>query len=186
MSFLRNFNGDINGVLLKAMQLNSKDIRNEWNANDVDGKAKLETHLSYNNDKSVATYEASGQKAWLLEHGSGSKMDDANENPDLPAYKHSEYWNNEREGTEIRTRPKLPMYKDLDNVPHHGSGVGMPHGINIEESQWHFHKDYKAIEPLHVMKQIIMGDTAINKMMEDAILDSVDAEIDRAMTGAML
>ena len=177
---------DLTGVLRNYGNKNCADIRNEWDGHAIDGNSEVQCATSHEESKDVLKYEASGQKAWLLEHGSGSKMDDASQNPDLPAYKHSEYWNNEREGTEIRTRPKLPMYKDLDNVPHHGSGVGMPHGINIEESQWHFHKNYKAIEPLHVMKQIIMGDTAINRMMEEAILDAVDAEVNRVITGAML
>ena len=66
-----------------------------------------------------------------------------------------------------------------------GSGVGMPHGINIEESQWHFHKNYKAIEPLHVMKQIVMGDTAMNKQMEDRILLYVGIDVENAIAEAM-
>jgi len=177
---------DYSDILDKYGEKNCKDIENEWYAHsDVQGEQSIEHKTFYTKGKTILFYIASGQRPWLLEHGSGSKMDDATENPSLPAYKSSEYWNNEREGTEIRTRPRLPMYKDLDNHEHKGSGVGMPHGINIEESQWHFHKNYKAIEPLHVMKQIVMGDTAMNKQMEDRILLYVGIDVENAIAEAM-
>lgn len=188
MSNLEHFDSKLEAILRRTTQLNREDIRREWDSKSVDGNADLDTRVDKLDEDDVffMVYTASGQKAWLLEHGSGSKMDNENQNPDLASYKHSSFWNNEREGTEIRTRPRSPMYKDLDGIKHHGSGIEMPHGINVEESQWHFHKSYKAIEPLHVMKEIVMGDTAINRMMSDAIEDLIVSGIDRAVTGATL
>lgn len=175
---------DFTRILKKYGDKNCLDIEHEWlSHNNVDGGQNIRCKAVHGDGKDVLTYEAWGQRAWLLEHGSGTKMDDASKNPDLPAYKQSAYWNPEREGTEIRTRPRSPMYRDLDDNLHQGSGIGMPHGINVEESTWHFHKTYRSIEPLHIIKEAVTGDTVTNKMMEAAVLDEVDKACDRAMRG---
>ena len=175
---------DFTEILRNFGNKNCADIRSEWNGHEVDGESRVQCAASHNDVKDVLRYEAWGQKAWLLEHGSGKKMDDATVNPDLIDYKnYYKYWNPERETTEIRTRPRNPVYYDLDDNPHHGSGKGMPHGFDVEESGWHFHDNYHSIEPLHIIRGIVMGDTALNRMMEEAILDEVGKAFDRAIGG---
>lgn len=175
---------DFTSVLKKYGDKNCRDIEQSWlSHSDVNGEQNIKCKTAHADGKDVLTYEAWGQRAWLLEHGSGKKMDDASKNPDLPAYKQSEYWNTERENTEIRSRPRSPKYKDLDNNPHQGSGVGMPHGVDVEESKWHFHRLMHSIEPLHIIKETVTGDTATNRLMEAAVLDEIDKAVGRAMKG---
>lgn len=174
---------DIKDILLNYMTKHGYRIVSEWHKDFMtEGNAQLKIESIQTKRGVRGLYVAWGQKAWIMEHGKGSKMDDESANPDLASYKHSKYWNTEREGTEIRSRHRSVNgqgwgYLDLDNNKHRGSGMGMPHGINVEEQGGRFHG---AVEPLparHVIKEEITKDNAIDKAMLD--------EIDSVMTGAV-
>lgn len=178
-----NINDDIesclNALFNDTQKRHAENIRREWDGriDDIPGEAHLS--LIENNVGKGArsvTYKAWGQRAWIDEFGSGSLMD--KENPYLPAYKSSKYWNKEREDTEIRTRhrqvPGLEFdghkfgYLDLDDNPHRGSGIGMPHGINIETSTGRFHGAVRPHLPRHTVREEVTGQGSEDVVMTDA------------------
>ena len=158
-------------ALLANGKKNASDIRNEWNGRgDIEGNAELTVAITKNTpDEVVMTYAASGQKAWINEYGSGSKMDTSN--PFLAEYKASSRWNPERKGNEIRTRHGV--YYDLDGNPHVGSDLGGESGLNAE---W-LNKPVKAHEPKHTMKEVITGNTAYNEQLKEDLLNNFGATI---------
>lgn len=171
------------------------DIKSEWNRfPNIVGNADISFKITKDDFDFVAgVFSAEGQKMWMLEHGSGSRMDNEEENPDLADYKRSEYWNKERghgfgsspSGTEIRTRAKMPMYSDLDNNYHHGSGAAMPHGLNAEWSM-NGRNTQKVIpvEPQHIIKETLApssGSSARIRKFEDDIYAALGEMVDIAV-----
>ena len=110
------------GIMADIRSDRSKHKRPEGNA-EIDFQIVKDDY-----DVVRGEYTAQGQKMWILEHGSGSKMDDEKENPDLPDYKRSELWNKERgkppgndeSSNEIRSRGP---YYDLDGNFHEGASI---------------------------------------------------------------
>lgn len=170
----------LSDIVSRYAEKNMADIRNEWSKENVKGNAEIRFKITREDVFGVTgQYEASGQKAWIVEHGSGSLMDDASENPGLSQYKSSKYWNDEREGTEIRTR--TGEYSDLDDNMHTGSGLGGSHGLNAEKLRGG--RKVVPHEPRHVLKETLTSNTVINLQMKDAILrfvgDTVKTEMRR-------
>ena len=64
----------------------ARTIENKYgNSQGVEGNATASSDLPFISEGNVVTYiRAQGQKAWILEYGSGSKADQ--ENPGLDAY----------------------------------------------------------------------------------------------------
>lgn len=176
------------------------DIRSEWSRfPNVPGNADITFRIK-NDDYNTVTgeYAATGQKMWILEHGSGSKMDKEDKNPDLAEYKRSELWNPERgkepgadpSGTEIRTRPRSVNgqgwgYLDLDLNKRRGSGAAMPHGLNAEWSMKGL-GSHRAVpqEPQHIIHDTLIppeGTSARVKAMEDEMYLVLGNVIDRAI-----
>lgn len=168
------------------------DIRNEWDSYGRDaGNAEISFKITKDEAGEVAgEYTAKGQKMWILEHGSGSKMDDEKENPGLADYKQSELWNKERgknpgadpSGNEIRSRGP---YQDLDGNWHEGSSMAMPHGLNLEWETVGNGKPWSKVTPRkghHIVRDNVAppeGTSARIKAMEDEIFFALGNAIDR-------
>ncbi|BAL85102.1 hypothetical protein SELR_pSRC300290 (plasmid) [Selenomonas ruminantium subsp. lactilytica TAM6421] len=183
---------ELANVMQKTARGIMDDIRSDWSKHKrPEGNAEIDFHIVKDDyDVVRGEYVASGQKMWILEHGSGSKMDNAKENPDLPAYKRSELWNKERgkppgndeSGTEIRTRGP---YQDLDGNWHQGSSAAMPHGLNLEWQTAGGGKPWAKVRPIegqHIVKENVTassGKSARIAVMEDDIFNALGAMADR-------
>lgn len=172
------------------------DIRSEWGHFPRDtGNAEISFRITKDEAEEVCgEYTAKGQKMWLLEHGSGSKMDDEQENPGLAEYKQSGSWNPERgkppgndpSGHEIRSRGP---YYDLDGNFHEGSSMAMPHGLNLEWETAGHGKPWAKVAPRkgnHIVRDNVApkeGTSARMTAMEDEIAfalgNMIDSEVRR-------
>lgn len=165
---------EVANVINRYAQKNVAEIEQQWDGSRIEGDAEISFDITVDTPQLVVgEYRASGQKAWILEHGSGSHMDDKEENPGLPAYQSSDLWNTERENTEIRTRQGA--YLDLDRQPRMGSGIGGEHGINAEKMN---HGQISIAEnPRHIVKETVKLTTARNLEMKQGIIDAVGDDI---------
>lgn len=146
--------------LLSTANKICSDVKNDWATfSNVAGEAEIRTTIprghydEYDGELSTEAsiiIEATGQKAWILEHGKGSLMDNESENPGLADYKASDLWNSERENTEVRTRSGV--YTDLDGNVQVGSGIGGKHGLNAEKLSG---QAVKALPGQHIIKRNI-------------------------------
>lgn len=169
--------------LLKTMEENAEDIKQEWR-NDAlaeDDEAfsqEIETNITEDSPKMVCgEYRASGQAMWVHEYGKGSEMDP--ENPYLDDYKSSKYWNENR-GPDGEIRTRTGPYKDLDGNVHEGSGIGGPKGLNIE---WFEEKEPVTHRPQHTIERIAAGNTARNALFVDSITAIMGAKAHAALEG---
>ncbi len=169
------------------------DIRSEWSKSKIEGNADIDFHIT-NDDYDIVrgTYEATGQKMWILEHGKGSKMDNEQENPGLEDYKHSDLWNPERgkppgndsSGNEIRSRGP---YRDLDGNWHEGSSMAMPHGLNLEWKTAGKGKKFAKVATRvghHYVRDNVMpkeGTSARIVALEDDIYNAIGNAVDIAV-----
>ena len=168
------------------------DIRSDWSKHKrPEGNAEIDFQIVKDDyDVVRGEYTARGQRMWILEHGSGSKMDDEKENPDLPDYKRSELWNKERgkppgndpSGNEIRSRGS---YYDLDGNFHEGSSIAMPHGLNLEWETAGSGKPWKKVSPIkgqHIIRDNVTaasGESARIATMEDDLYNALGHMADR-------
>ncbi len=161
-------------VVQHYAQKNVADIQNQWDGSRIEGEAKIDFKITADTPGLIAgEYRASGQKMWILEHGSGSLMDDGVENPGLASYKQSDLWNDERENEEIRTRQG--PYLDLDRQQQMGSGIGGEHGLNAEKLN---HGQISIAEnPRHIIAETLTSKTAINEELKTSLLNSVGSDI---------
>ena len=179
-------------VMEKAARGIMDDIRSDWSKHKrPEGNAEIDFQIVKDDyDVVRGVYTAQGQKMWILEHGSGSEMDDEKENPDLPDYKRSELWNKERgkppgndpSGNEIRTRGP---YYDLDGNFHKGSSAAMPHGLNLEWETAGGGRPWKKVSPIkgkHIVRDNVVAssdESARIANMEDDIFNVMGAMADR-------
>ena len=156
------------------------DIKREWDKYDIEGNAYITFKITKDTPMLVeGRYDAKGMKMWMLEYGSGSKMDMTN--PHLKEYKRSKVYNSNRgkvgqslSGTEIRTRPK-GSYEDIDapeHKEHQGSGLGFGSqwrwGLNAEWLRGFNNERGKPnavepIEPHHIIKDIVPRKNTVHK-----------------------
>lgn len=165
---------EVANVINRYAQKNVAEIEQQWDGSRIEGDAEISFDIVADTPELVVgEYRATGQKMWILEYGSGSRMDDSTDNPGLPAYQSSDLWNNERENTEIRTRQGA--YLDLDRQPHMGSGIGGEHGLNAERMN---HGQVSIAEsPRHIVKETVKLSTARNLEMKQGIIDAVGDNI---------
>lgn len=127
---------------------------------NIDGNAEIGFDLvSQTAGLIIGQFKATGQKAWICEYGSGSKMKPL----DLAKYKSSKYWNSARHGTAITGRPR-GEYRDLDGEYRWSSGVNS--GRNLEDTGI---DRYQAAEPRETIRNIVFDKNSwywINMMQE--------------------
>ena len=101
----------------------ARTIENKYgNSQGVEGNAIASSDLPFISEGNIVTYiRAQGQKAWILEYGSGSKADQ--ENPGLDAYVSNGNFNRYRSRSDMTIRGRdAGEYKDLDGNTHVSSG----------------------------------------------------------------
>ena len=133
----------ISQVLLRYGKIINDRVVNKWRAyGEVTGNARA---LPPTIDNQIANtillnLSYSGQKAWIVEFGKGSKLD-KNDNPFLEAYKKSANFNRTRligklnsltPDFAITSREPKSVYKDLDGKSHVASDKFPKAGFNLE------------------------------------------------------
>ena len=167
--------------IAKSMEVwakkNMADINQEWGKSTIDGDAEIHFEITKDSpDEVTGRFTASGQKMWMNEYGSGSKLDRSN--PFLSQYTSSSVFNRERLNEigdfeyAIRTRPSDHYYQDLDGNNHRGSGIGMPHGLRLESKSTFGNLAVDAHEPKHTIKETLTGNTVYNEQFKQDLLDS--------------
>lgn len=164
---------------------NIADIKGEWGKSTIEGNAEINFKITKDSPNEVTgEFTASGQKMWMNEYGSGSKLDRSN--PFLSQYTSSSVFNKERlndTGFEyaIRTRPSGHYYQDLDGNNHRGSGIGMPHGLRLESKTTFGDMAVKPHEPKHTIKETLTGNTVYNEQFKQDLLNSFEATIQESI-----
>ena len=150
------------------------DINRTWNSlNSIDGNADATFKIiSTQKDSVVGRLEATGQKAWIVEFGKGSLMDNEAYNPYLSRYKHNpRRWNKLRKGHFVTGRPKEP-YQDLDNNIHYPSGRLA--GRNLEQTGI---DAYKPSKPYHVIHDVITKNNALKALFKEHLTNTIKQAI---------
>ena len=127
----------------------SWNIERRWeNRAGVEGNAEVSVDLPYVYAGDVVEYiRAQGQKAWILEYGSGSKSDTSN--PYIDSYVSDKNFNHYRSKGDMRIRGRdAGDYKDLDRNPQVSSGRNA--GKDLESKPV-----YEPQIPLHVIQEEI-------------------------------
>lgn len=165
----------------KWAKKNIADIEHEWGKSTVDGEAEIKFEIVEDSPNEVTgRFTASGQKMWMNEYGSGSKLD--RNNPFLSQYTSSSVFNKERLNEigefkyAIRTRLK-ESYQDLDGNTHIGSGIGMPHGLRAESKSTFGNHAVDAHEPRHTIEETLTGNTVYNEQFKQDLLSSFGATV---------
>lgn len=160
---------------------NMADIEREWGKSTIDGEAEIKFEIVDDSPNEITgRFTASGQKMWMNEYGSGSKLDRSN--PFLSQYTSSSVFNKERLNEigefkyAIRTRPK-ESYQDLDGNTHIGSGIGMPHGLRAESKSTFGNHAVDAHEPRHTIEETLTGNTVYNEQFKQDLLSSFGATV---------
>lgn len=160
---------------------NMADIEREWGKSTIDGEAEIKFEIVDDSPNEITgRFTASGQKMWMNEYGSGSKLD--RNNPFLSQYTSSSVFNKERLNEigefkyAIRTRPK-ESYQDLDGNTHIGSGIGMPHGLRAESKSTFGNHAVDAHEPRHTIEETLTGNTVYNEQFKQDLLSSFGATV---------
>ena len=141
-------------------------VRQQWQIHGDEPSTSGESKIVFTmeNAQSVITAHvyAWGQKAWILEFGRGSLMENDPElNPFFEAYKNDPNTNQEREyyGWAIVGRPK-GKYKDLDGNIRESRGTMQ--GVNLEQPKIWFN-DFQRFyyiprEPKYIIRNILIGE----------------------------
>lgn len=160
---------------------NIADIKGEWGKSTIEGDAEINFKITKDSPNEITgEFTASGQKMWMNEYGSGSKLDRSN--PFLSQYTSSSVFNKERLNEigefeyAIRTRPK-GSYQDLDGNNHRGSGIGMPHGLRLESKSTFGNLAVDAHEPKHTIEETLTGNTVLNEQFKQDLLSSFGATV---------
>lgn len=161
---------------------NMADIERGWGKSTIDGEAEIKFEIVDDSPNEITgRFTASGQKMWMNEYGSGSKLDRSN--PFLSQYTSSSVFNKERLNETgdfkyaIRTRPSGHFYQDLDGNNHRGSGIGMPHGLRLESKSTFGNLAVDAHEPKHTIQETLTGSTAYNEQFKQDLLSSFGATV---------
>lgn len=165
---------------------NIADIKGEWGKSTIEGDAEINFKITKDSPNEITgEFTASGQKMWMNEYGSGSKLDRSN--PFLSQYTSSSVFNKERLNEigefeyAIRTRPK-GSYQDLDGNNHSGSGIGMPHGLRLESKSTFGNLAVDAHEPKHTIEETLTGNTVLNEQFKQDLLSSFGATVKESIT----
>lgn len=127
----------------------SWNIERRWeNSGGVEGNAEVSVDLPYVSTGDVVEYiRAQGQKAWILEYGSGSKSDTSS--PYIDSYVSDRNFNHYRSKGDMRIRGRdAGDYKDLDRNPQVSSGRNA--GKDLEAKPV-----YEPQIPLHIIQEEI-------------------------------
>lgn len=131
-------------------------VQTEWSkyVSDVDGDSVIDSEISKAKSRIVATIYAYGQRAWILEYGRGSLMDNVNVNPYLNEYLQSEKinpWRKRKGSKAIYGRPE-GEYEDLDGNTQWSSGKLS--GVNLERLNTN---PYEPLKGRHITNDILFG-----------------------------
>ena len=127
----------------------ARTIENKYgNSQGVEGNAMASSDLPFISEGNIVTYiRAQGQKAWILEYGSGSKSDTSS--PYIDSYVSDKNFNHYRSKGDMRIRGRdAGDYKDLDRNPQVSSGKNA--GRDLEAKPV-----YEPQIPLHVVQEEI-------------------------------
>lgn len=110
------------------------NIRNRWNnSQGVTGNAEVSVDAPAISSGNIMTaIVAEGQKAWILEYGSGSKSD-TQDNPYIDSYVNDSNFNRYRSRSDMRIRGRnAGEYKDLDGNTHESTGKNAGKDLEIK------------------------------------------------------
>ena len=158
------------GVIKKHANSICQRARGEYESNSALAPFKYEIHndlILRTESVVIAHIEASGGLAWILEFGSGSKMDP--NNPYINDYFKDSRFNNWRpQSLEIATR-EPGTYTDLDGKSQTSNATHPGYPLEGKDNG-----KYKAIEPMHIIKELVEQEiTAIEGELAGAIQDIV-------------
>jgi len=148
--------GVVAQVLAEHTRIICRNVEAEWeNMQGITGKAEMHSDLPVIIGNFVtATLDASGQKAWITEFGSGSKMD--RESPYITAYLESEHFNQWRLHSS-----RMPImgrsegeYLDLDGNVQYSSG--RMQGLDLERDG---KARFQPFSPIHLIQRAIKLET---------------------------
>ncbi len=157
----------LRSIIIKYTRAATEQVRAEWmkyDDDDVEGEANISFTLEETESKTVSIINAFGQKAWILEYGSGSELeDDPKVNPFLKEYVDGivtsgagvSLWNpmRSKENFKIVSRPAGEYY-DLDDWMYEGRGVG---GFNLENTKWGEERNIP-FKPRYIIRKILFGE----------------------------
>lgn len=129
-------------------------IQNKWEgSHGVEGNAEISVDVPYISSGNVVEYiRAQGDKAWILEYGSGHTLDESN--PYLEDYKSSDRWNPAREsdGNEFIGRAAGETVYVPDGTTY--ESTGRAEGMRLEHQMGN-KLPYKSQIPLHIIQEEI-------------------------------
>jgi len=129
-------------------------IQNKWeNSQGVDGLAECSVDVPYISSGNVVEYiRAWGDKAWILEYGSGHTLDESN--PYLEDYKSTDRWNPARasDGNEFVGRAAGEIVYVPDGTTYESTGKA--EGMRLEHQMGN-KLPYKSQVPLHIVQEEI-------------------------------
>jgi hypothetical protein len=147
------------------------EVMNEYSKfNNINGNANSDYILNIARNEIALQIFSSGQKAWILEYGKGSRMD-TDTNPYLQEYWYSEFRNPLRYTTTIVGRPE-GYYQDLDGETHysHGGMVRKGKALPVERKTMPDSPFY-AQPAMHVLRELIVGPNGYLNDILDELLD---------------
>ena len=154
-------NSRISQIVKRYADMACNKVQSEWGRyfSDLEGDSVIDNEVSKAKTYVKATIYAYGQRAWILEYGRGSKMDDANTNPYLMDYLKSDMINPARTGKAIVGRPAgtypgLDFHKGEQNI--HNS-AGKLAGVNIEGLHHKGEYPYRPLKGQHIISNILFG-----------------------------
>lgn len=123
----------------------------------------------------VATLEATGQKAWIAEFGSGSQMAKDGSNPYLSEYQSSSNYNPLRPADGTIVGRRKGQYYDLDGKPQYSSGRNAGKDLELKPV-------VTTIFPMHTIQHEIDSEMPelimhLRKTVEDYALQSLTMDV---------
>jgi hypothetical protein len=129
-------------------------IQNKWEGSQgVDGLAECSVDVPYISSGNVVEYiRAWGDKAWILEYGSGHTLDESN--PYLEDYKSTDRWNPARasDGNEFIGRTAGETVYVPDGTTY--ESTGRAEGMRLEHQMGN-KEPYESKVPLHIVHEYI-------------------------------
>lgn len=158
----------------------ARTIENKYgNSQGVEGNAQVTSDLPFVAQGNVETYiRAWGQKAWILEYGSGSLAD--KENPTLDAYVNSGNFNRYRSRADMTIRGRdAGEYQDLDGNTHVSSGKNA--GKDLEAKPV-----YSPSVPLHIVQEEIQAELPeLRSRIAEIVPELIARELEISMEVAL-
>lgn len=139
-----------------------EDVKREWEMYpSVKGKAICDSNIKeFAMGELLLNVFGEGQKAWILEYGKGSNMDDK-DNPYL-----DDYWYNDDIINPLRVRPLMVgrpegEYTDLDGNEHYSTGKMAGLIVESRDKESPFYPQ----EALHTIRQACIGENGNGGML---------------------